>query len=106
MAFFVPPLGLSDDEGLDDERLILIQQYLKSAAEREQEEKEAETQEENADNKEGGTGPRAKGEEGSIGYSSSVYWASWIRTSLLSASASPDVHARCPGKFSTPRPGS
>lgn len=67
MAFFVPPLGLTDDEGIDKEQLYLIQQYLKSAAEREQEEKETEVVEEDADNKEGGTGTRAKGEEGSMG---------------------------------------
>src|SRR5688572_23535238 len=67
MAFFVPPLGLTDDEDLDKDRLYLMQQYLDAAAEREQEEKEAEVVEEQADNKEGGTGTRAKGEEGSMG---------------------------------------
>ncbi len=67
MAFFVPPLGLTDDEDLDKDALYLMQQYLKSAAEREQEEKEAEVVEETQDNKEGGTGTRAKGEEGSMG---------------------------------------
>ncbi|MFO7179921.1 MAG: AgmX/PglI C-terminal domain-containing protein [Pseudomonadota bacterium] len=67
MAFFVPPLGLTDDEDLDKDRLYLMQQYLNAAAEREQEEKEAEVVQENADNKEGGTGTRAKGEEGSMG---------------------------------------
>ena len=67
MAFFVPPLGLNDDEDLDKDRLYLMQQYLDAAAEREQEEKEAEVVEEQADNKEGGTGTRAKGEEGSMG---------------------------------------
>ncbi|HEY3236169.1 MAG TPA: AgmX/PglI C-terminal domain-containing protein, partial [Polyangiaceae bacterium] len=67
MAFFVPPMGLTDDEGIDKDQLYLIQQYLKSAAEREQEEKETEVVAEDADNKEGGTGTRAKGEEGSMG---------------------------------------
>ncbi|HEY4103917.1 MAG TPA: AgmX/PglI C-terminal domain-containing protein [Polyangiaceae bacterium] len=67
MAFFVPPLGLTDDEDLDKDALYLMQQYLKSAAEREQEEKEAEVVQDNSDNKEGGTGTRAKGEEGSMG---------------------------------------
>ncbi len=67
MAFFVPPLGLTDDEDIDKDQLYLIQQYLKAAAEREQEEKETEVVEEQADNKEGGTGTRAKGEEGSMG---------------------------------------
>jgi len=67
MAFFVPPFGLTDDEDIDRDRLYLMQQYLDSAAEREQQEKEAEVVEESADNKEGGTGTRAKGEEGSMG---------------------------------------
>ncbi|MDF3067805.1 MAG: phosphopeptide-binding protein [Polyangiaceae bacterium] len=67
MAFFVPPMGLTDDEELDKDALYLMQQYLKAAAEREQEEKEAEVVQDNSDNKEGGTGTRAKGEEGSMG---------------------------------------
>jgi hypothetical protein len=67
MAFFVPPLGLTDDEDLDKDALFLMQQYLKAAAEREQEEKDPEVVQDNSDNKEGGTGTRAKGEEGSMG---------------------------------------
>ncbi len=68
MAFFVPPMGLTDGEGIDQDQLILIQQYLDALAEREQEEEETEqVPEEDADNKEGGTGTRAKGEEGSMG---------------------------------------
>ena len=67
LAFFVPPMGLTDDEELDKDALYLMQQYLKAAAEREQEEKEAEVVQDNSDNKEGGTGTRAKGEEGSMG---------------------------------------
>ncbi|MEO8178135.1 MAG: AgmX/PglI C-terminal domain-containing protein [Deltaproteobacteria bacterium] len=67
MAFFVPPLGLSDDEGIDQDQLYLIQQFLNAAAERELEEEETEQISDDADNKEGGTGTRAKGEEGSMG---------------------------------------
>ncbi|HEY2406373.1 MAG TPA: AgmX/PglI C-terminal domain-containing protein [Polyangiaceae bacterium] len=67
MAFFMPPFGVNDDEDLDKDALFMMQQYLKSAAEREQEEKEAEVVQDNSDNKEGGTGTRAKGEEGSMG---------------------------------------
>lgn len=67
-AFFVPPLGLSDGENIDQDQLYLIQQYLNAAAEREEEEEETEQiTEDDADNKEGGTGTRAKGEEGSMG---------------------------------------
>jgi len=68
MAFFVPPMGLDNDEDLSRDQQYLIQQYLQAAAEREQEQKETEqVAETNADNKEGGTGTRAKGEEGSMG---------------------------------------
>ena len=68
MAFFVPPLGLSDGEGIDQDQLYLIQQYLDAAAERELEQEETEqVSDSDADNKEGGTGTRAKGEEGSMG---------------------------------------
>lgn len=68
MAFFMPPLGLTDEEGMSKDQLYLIQQYLNAAAEREIEQKETEqVAQDNADNKEGGTGTRAKGEEGSMG---------------------------------------
>jgi hypothetical protein len=67
MAFFVPPMGLTDGEGIDQDQLILIQQYLDALAEKEQEEETEQVPEDNADNKEGGTGTRAKGEEGSMG---------------------------------------
>lgn len=68
MAFFVPPLGLTDDEDVDKNALYLMQQFLNAAAERELEEKETPQEpDQNADNKEGGTGTRAKGEEGSMG---------------------------------------
>jgi hypothetical protein len=68
MAFFMPPLGATDNDSISEEQRYLIQQYLDTAAEKELEEKETEQiAEENADNKEGGTGTRAKGEEGSMG---------------------------------------
>ena len=68
MAMFMPPLGDTADDGISEEQRYLIQQYLDSAAEMEMEEKETEQiAEENADNREGGTGTRAKGEEGSMG---------------------------------------
>lgn len=67
-AYFTPDWGLTDEEGIDKNQLILMQQFLKSAAEREQEEKETEeVTQDKADNKEGGTGTRAVGEEGSMG---------------------------------------
>ncbi|HRI68820.1 MAG TPA: AgmX/PglI C-terminal domain-containing protein [Polyangium sp.] len=68
MAFFMPPLGATGEDGISDDQKFMIQQYLNAAAEKEQEEKPPEeTAENNADSKEGGTGTRAKGEEGSMG---------------------------------------
>jgi hypothetical protein len=68
MAFFMPKMGNDDAEAIDRDQLLLMQKMLNAAAEREQEEKQTEQQpDQNADNKEGGTGTRAKGEEGSMG---------------------------------------
>jgi pSer/pThr/pTyr-binding forkhead associated (FHA) protein len=68
MAFFMPPLGATGEDGISDDQKFMIQQYLNAAAEKEQEEKPPEeTADSSADNKEGGTGTRAKGEEGSMG---------------------------------------
>jgi hypothetical protein len=68
MAFFMPKMSNDDSEAIDRDQLLLMQKMLNAAAEREQEEKETEQQPDaNADNKEGGTGTRAKGEEGSMG---------------------------------------
>jgi hypothetical protein len=91
MAFFVPPLGLTDDEGIDKDQMYLIQQFLKSAAEREMEEKETEqVTEDKADNKEGGTGTRAKGEEGSMGNPTSK--ATNKRYAVQGPKDNPDPH--------------
>lgn len=68
MAFFMPALADAEDTDVDQQQMYLMQQYLVAAAEREQETKPApETAEENADDREGGTGTRAKGDEGSMG---------------------------------------
>jgi hypothetical protein len=57
-----------EDGELSQEQTLLLQQFLASADEDEAEEREAEAvAEHQADNKEGGTGTRAKGEEGSMG---------------------------------------
>ncbi len=90
LAFFVPPMGLSDESEIDKDRLLLIQQYLDAAAEREQEEKTEEVVSESADNKEGGTGTRAKGEEGSMGKESSK--ATNKRYAVKGPSDNPDPH--------------
>jgi len=67
-AFLVPAQNGIEDEPFNSDQVYIIQQYLKASAER-----EAETQQEeqtaNADKNtnEGGTGTRAKNEEGSMG---------------------------------------
>lgn len=90
MAYFVPPLGLSDESEIDKARLLLIQQYLNAAAEREQEEETEDVVAEDADNKEGGTGTRAKGEEGSMGKETSK--ATNKRYAVKGPKDNPDPH--------------
>jgi hypothetical protein len=66
MAAFVPSMGLTDEEGLDNERIYAIQQYLDAAAERN---KEAQEEQANPDTEQGG-GERAeaaKNEAGKLG---------------------------------------
>jgi hypothetical protein len=68
LAFFMPSMGLDDAEAIDRDQMLMMQHLLNAAAEREQEQRETEQVADNAaDNKEGGTGTRAKGEEGSMG---------------------------------------
>lgn len=90
LAYFVPPMGLSDDSEIDKDRLLLIQQFLDAAAEREQEEETEDVVEDNSDNKEGGTGTRAKGEEGSMGKESSK--ATNKRYAVKGPADNPDPH--------------
>ena len=67
-AFFMPSMLGDDAEAIDRDQILKMQHLLNAAAEREQEERDTEqVTEDNADNKEGGTGTRAKGEEGSMG---------------------------------------
>ncbi len=66
LAFFMPNMRADDAEGIDRDQLLYMQQMLNAAAEREQEEQPT-PETDTADNKEGGTGSRAKGEEGSMG---------------------------------------
>ena len=68
MAFYTPPMGIDDAEGASRDQQFLMQQYLNASAEREQEQKDSEqVSDDHPDNKEGGTGTRAVGEEGSMG---------------------------------------
>jgi hypothetical protein len=66
-AFFMPNMRGDDSEDLDRDQILMMQKLLNAAADREQEEREAQVTETNPDEKEGGTGTRAKGEEGSMG---------------------------------------
>jgi hypothetical protein len=68
-----------------------MQQFLKAAAEKEQEEKPPEeTPDAKSDNKEGGTGTRAKGEEGSMGNPNTK--ATNNRYAVAGAKDNPDPH--------------
>ncbi len=68
LAMLMPDMSLAGDDTLSDDNRKLIQQFFDTQAELEEEEKETEqTAESDADNNEGGTGTRAKGEEGSMG---------------------------------------
>lgn len=67
MALFMPSLSGTDEDGVNADQQYLIRQYLDAAAEKELEEKTEQISEDEADNKEGGTGTRAKGEEGQMG---------------------------------------
>ncbi len=71
-AMFTPDLNGTSADDVSDEQRYLISHYLDSAAEKELEEKPTEEiAEATADNKEGGTGTRAKNEEGSMGNANS-----------------------------------
>jgi hypothetical protein len=67
-AFFMPSMGKDNGDDYDSDRNLYLQKMLNAAAEHEQEEQETEQKpDEKPDNKEGGTGTKAKGEEGSMG---------------------------------------
>jgi hypothetical protein len=67
-AFFMPNMRGDDSEDIDRDQILMMQKLLNAEAEREQEErKDEEVTQTNPDQKEGGTGTRAKGEEGSMG---------------------------------------
>jgi hypothetical protein len=68
MAFFVPPMGLNDGEGASRDNRYLMMQYLSSAAERERDSVLDPPPSTTDDQQpEGGSGQRAKGEEGKMG---------------------------------------
>jgi hypothetical protein len=65
LAYFVPPIGMEDDEGISKDRLLLLQQYLSASAERVQEQQNEHTKDPSP--QEGGTGTQAQGESGALG---------------------------------------
>jgi hypothetical protein len=89
MAFFMPSLnGISDEES-DRDRLYTMQQFLDSAAEREQERQLSEPTAEQSNN-EGGTGKRAQAEEGSMG--NQLSHATNKRYAVAGPKDNPDPH--------------
>jgi hypothetical protein len=66
-AFFMPNMRGDDSEAIDRDQILMMQKLLNAAAEREQEQRDDQTPDQANDEKEGGTGTRAKGEEGSMG---------------------------------------
>jgi hypothetical protein len=91
MAFFVPPEGMVDDEGITLDRLYMIQQYLHSIQEREQLARQAdELAAADPDDREGGTGIRAAKEEGSMGKPSAP--AASKRWGVQGPKNNPDPH--------------
>ncbi len=90
MAYFVPPLGLTPDDGANASRFITIQQYLKSSAEREKELKDEKTADTNNKDSEGGTGTQAKGSEGKMG--NPLKAAANKRWSIKGPKDNPDPH--------------
>ncbi|MBI5536863.1 MAG: AgmX/PglI C-terminal domain-containing protein [Deltaproteobacteria bacterium] len=69
VAMFMPPLGITDSEAATKDQLFLMKQYLSASAEREAQARETNetTTDTKADDREGGTGTRANGEEGKMG---------------------------------------
>jgi len=68
MFFFMPGLSNTDENDMSGNQDYMLSLVMRAEAERQQEEKEQpEEQQVNPDIKEGGTGTRAKGEEGSMG---------------------------------------
>jgi hypothetical protein len=68
MAWFAPPLGLTEDDGIDQERLVTIRQYLSASAEREREEQNRATEEQgDVRTPSDGASQAAPGESGKLG---------------------------------------
>jgi hypothetical protein len=71
MAFFMPALGATDEDGISSEQTYMLQQYLQAAADKEQQESNEVTTDTQSQDHEGGEGTRAKGDEGKMGIDTS-----------------------------------
>jgi hypothetical protein len=89
-AFFKPDMGGDDDDEARKEQQFLMQQFLKAAADKEQEEKPPEETAQTNNEKEGGTGTRAKGDEGAMGNQNAK--AANLRYAVQGAKDNPDPH--------------
>lgn len=67
IAYFVPPIGITDEGALNKGHLVLIAQYLDAASEREQKMEETSQSDEQASQDSGATGQKAQDEEGAAG---------------------------------------
>jgi len=67
MAFFVPPMGITDGEMANNERVYAVQQYLAASAERNRELTEQADPNTEAQQGGGETGEAAKGDSGAMG---------------------------------------
>ena len=71
LAYFVPPLGLEDESGIDKDRLVAIGHYLEAASERER--KQEQTPETQTGGEESGqSAERSPGEAGTAGKENSA----------------------------------
>jgi len=67
-AFWMPAMGLTDDEGLDNERLVLMKQYLSASARREFDEQKSDSNDTGSkDSAAGKPAEAAAGREGAMG---------------------------------------
>jgi len=91
MFFFMPALNSADDGEMNADQQAMLKQMMSAYADKEQEEqKTEEVTEAKPDEKEGGTGTRAKGEEGSMGNPSSH--ATNMKYGVKGPQDNPDPH--------------
>jgi len=91
MAYFIPAQNGLEDQTFDEDQLHAMRQFLTASAERERETKDtAQSSNEAARDEEGGTGTRAKHEEGAMGSPTSRNTSQ--RWAIQGPSNNPDPH--------------